>query len=354
MEKALEIATLFQRQALGILVAPFNGSSHLFWLYGLTFVALAVLSWKFYYAGSEGWSPRKVLGWIFPRKVYSHPSAVVDYQIFVVNSLFLPFLMIAANVGTARLAHLMVGGMRGSFGAPEPFLEWSTASAIVVTFMLAMATDFATYVSHALHHKIPFIWGFHKLHHTAEVLTPVTLFRKHPVYDSIGALISVCCRAPMQALVVYVFIGELSELKLLGANFVYTGFRFAGANLRHSHIWLSWGPVLSRIFVSPAMHQIHHSTDPRHWNKNHGEIFALWDWMFGTLYIPHEREELNFGIGGDEVNEHTSLARAYWVPFRDAARSARNPLRRRPGPEPRKPRTAPVGKGRRRAATGAR
>jgi sterol desaturase/sphingolipid hydroxylase (fatty acid hydroxylase superfamily) len=58
--------------------------------------------------------------------------------------------------------------------------------------------------------------------------------------------------------------------------------------------------------MSPAHHQIHHSRNPAHFNKNLGSCLAVWDWMFGTLYIPAaENERLEFGVEPDREHAHT-------------------------------------------------
>jgi sterol desaturase/sphingolipid hydroxylase (fatty acid hydroxylase superfamily) len=95
-------------------------------------------------------------------------------------------------------------------------------------------------------------------------------------------------------------------------------FFVTGYHLRHSHIWLSYGPVLSAIFISPAQHQIHHSKAKRHWNKNYGFIFAIWDYLFGSLYIPKEKETIEFGIGNGEEHLYSSPLRLYLLPFKRA------------------------------------
>lgn len=50
------------------------------------------------------------------------------------------------------------------------------------------------------------------------------------------------------------------------------------------------------MLISPAMHQVHHSIEPRHFNRNYGQALAIWDWMFGTLYVIHEKEVVTFGL----------------------------------------------------------
>ncbi|MEM9145890.1 MAG: sterol desaturase family protein, partial [Pseudomonadota bacterium] len=108
-----------------------------------------------------------------------------------------------------------------------------------------------------------------------------------------------------------------------------------------SHVWLSYGPVLEHVFISPAQHQIHHSRAVRHHNKNYGEIFAFWDWMFGTLYVPKRHEVLEFGLAdaaGRAIEQpHPTLARALFVPFVESWQAIRTR-----DPEPAAEATAPL------------
>ena len=95
-------------------------------------------------------------------------------------------------------------------------------------------------------------------------------------------------------------------------------FYLIGYNLRHSQIWLSYPRWLSYILISPAQHQIHHSIDKKHWDRNMGLIFAFWDWVFGTLYVPKGYEKLEYGISRDEPNPFNSVVEIYLKPFRMA------------------------------------
>ena len=75
--------------------------------------------------------------------------------------------------------------------------------------------------------------------------------------------------------------------------------------------------------MSPAQHQIHHSADPRHYDRNMGLVFAFWDWLAGTLYVPEGREEVRFGLADGEHREYDSVGRLYGLPFVKAARRFR-------------------------------
>jgi sterol desaturase/sphingolipid hydroxylase (fatty acid hydroxylase superfamily) len=197
----------------------------------------------------------------------------------------------------------------------------------LLTLVFAAVADFSTYLVHRLHHENPVLWPFHAVHHSAEVLTPVTLYRKHPVYDVLGGLLRATLVGITTGIVVYAFFGKVGVLALGGANLVYCAFNFVGSNLRHSHIWFGYGPVLERIFISPAQHQVHHSRLPVHHDKNYGEIFALWDWMFGTLYLPRGEEKFEIGLadaaGNPLPQPHASLRSALLEPFVSSGRALR-------------------------------
>jgi sterol desaturase/sphingolipid hydroxylase (fatty acid hydroxylase superfamily) len=124
-------------------------------------------------------------------------------------------------------------------------------------------------------------------------------------------------------LVVFLFVGQIDVWKIAGINAIYFLFNMLGGNLRHSHVWVSFGPVMSRIFISPAMHQIHHSREQRHYDSNYGEVFAIWDWLFGTIYIPKEKEAIEFGLSDEHGNRieqpHATLRDALLVPIREMA-----------------------------------
>ena len=81
---------------------------------------------------------------------------------------------------------------------------------------------------------------------------------------------------------------------------------------------VSYPPWVSYIFISPAQHQTHHSIDAKHYDKNFGLIFAFWDWLFGTLYVPKGYEKLEFGISREEPNPFNSITEIYLKPFSKA------------------------------------
>ena len=63
-------------------------------------------------------------------------------------------------------------------------------------------------------------------------------------------------------------------------------------------------------------HQLHHSTDPRHYDKNFGLLFSFWDRLFGTLCVPRPDEDFKFGLIERNVRNYQSLAGLYILPLK--------------------------------------
>ena len=106
-------------------------------------------------------------------------------------------------------------------------------------------------------------------------------------------------------------------------NILVVAFYVFGFHLRHSHVWLPYRGIWGKLFVSPAHHQLHHSIAQRHWDKNLGFVFAIWDWMFGTLYAVDKREAIEIGMNGHEEAEYHSVSAMYFLPFVKAWRLMR-------------------------------
>lgn len=264
-------------------------------------------------------------GWLFPKEIYLHPSHITDLKLFALGQVLTAakaFNMIVVMTFFAALTMLMIGGEISD----KPL---TAGRVLAVTVIITLIRDFCVYWVHRLHHELPVFWPFHSVHHSAEVLTPVTVYRKHPVYDFISGFVKNIFIGIFSGLALVFLVGKIELALIAGVNLFYFLFNALGSNFRHSHIWISYGKFWERIFISPAQHQIHHSLAPRHHNKNYGEILAVWDWLFGTLYIPEGREALQFGISKSSTSDeriaqpHPDLKSALLVPFRDSRKALR-------------------------------
>jgi sterol desaturase/sphingolipid hydroxylase (fatty acid hydroxylase superfamily) len=198
----------------------------------------------------------------------------------------------------------------------------------------ALAYELACWTNHYASHHVPLLCEFHKVHHTAEVLTPLTNFRVHPV-DSIvfGNFLAVFAGVAA-GLATYLLGGQHGPFMLGHANAILVVFLILVIPLQHSHFWIAATGPLGRVLMSPAHHQIHHSDDPAHHDTNFGSCLAIWDWLFGTLVIPQRtRQRLSFGSGPRLAANHTAagtmltpFARA-WRRSVSAVASAAKPAR---------------------------
>src|SRR5262249_43700536 len=144
-------------------------------------------------------------------------------------------------------------------------------------------------IVHYSMHKIPALWEIHKYHHNAEVLTPFTAYRLHPIELVLSSLISGVALGVCTSLFFAIFGPQaLSLVSVFGLSVVSIGTRLMGV-FEHGNKWFSLGR-LGFLFANPANHLIHHSMEPRHLDKNFANHFAIIDLILGTLYIPKEEE----------------------------------------------------------------
>ncbi len=283
----------------------------LYWLFLASSLSVAVCVYWSNRRGANG----RLVSFLFPKHVYAHSSSLVDVKYFAFNTVLFGVLIGPILLTSAGAAQGMVSLLVSLFGVPSAPLADSAWMGAAVTAGSVIAADFAFFISHRLRHEVPFLWEFHKVHHSAEVLQPLTAFRNHPVADILDLTLMSAASGGGVGIAAYASGAPIEGVMLLGANALVFAFYFSGVHLRHSHVWLSYGPVFDRIFVSPAGHQIHHSLSPQHFGKNLGGMFAVWDWMAGTLYVPREREELTAGLPDGEDREYGTVRQLYLLPF---------------------------------------
>lgn len=263
-------------------------------------------------------TPRRFLAYLFPREVYLHPSAMADYKFFVIDRILsflaIPFFVVLSVLiagPTFRLLETVFGP------ADVAILPRGVPTTLLITLVTVLLIDLALWWIHYLHHRIPLLWEFHKVHHSAEVMTPITAYRMHPVEIILNFNLTNLVGGVSFAVFQYLTAGAVITYEVVGVNVVMFLFYVVGFNLRHSHIPMTYPRLVSYLFVSPWMHQVHHSQEKRHIDKNMGFIFSLWDWMFGTLYIPARDEKFALGLDSGEASKFHNVGALYLLPFRN-------------------------------------
>ncbi|MEO2266296.1 sterol desaturase family protein [Pseudoalteromonas sp. YIC-656] len=265
-------------------------------------------------------SMRGFFRYVFAKKIWWAPSARQDYQLWIYNRLLKALLFAPIVVTMVPIALGTTEALETIFGPHSPYVLSEFSVVAIFTILLFIADDFTRFILHYALHKIPFLWHYHKVHHSAKVLTPFTIYRSHPVESYLYA----CRMALSQGFVVgicfYWFGTQLSMYDILGANVFVFMFNAMGSNLRHSHVWLSWGKHVEKWFISPAQHQIHHSDNPRHFDTNLGSALAVWDRMFGTLIRADEVGKISIGVGQYDAG-HNTIRDIYTKPVVDSFKS---------------------------------
>jgi len=248
---------------------------------------------------------RPILQNLFPRRLLRSASTRADLGFFLLNNFAAGALIGWALISFAAVQNLVQGALASSFGPPQPHASPLEAD-IAQTIAMFLAYEFAYWFDHYLCHEIPFLWEFHRVHHTAETLSPVTVFRVHPVDSLVFYNIAVLVMGLTNALTAYAVGVPGHGVTIGGANILGLAGIFLLGHLQHSHVWIAFTGLWGRLFLSPAHHQIHHSTDPAHFGKNLGSSIGLWDWLFGTLMLPEKkRQNLVFGVEPGQHSPHT-------------------------------------------------
>lgn len=229
--------------------------------------------------------------------IWRHPSTWLDVRLLFANNVFralaiAPFLMSKLVVIVAVSAFCRDTLDFPAINASYPVSHISVI--VVFSICLFVIEDASRYLQHRLMHHMPLLWELHKVHHSAERLTPITLYRQHPLEMVLSSVRQVLVVGSVTGFFVALFPGQLTLLEILGVDALGFTFNALGANLRHSHLRLSFG-WFNRWFISPEMHQVHHSNNPKHRNKNFGSCLAIWDRFGGSFYVPERHESLQFG-----------------------------------------------------------
>lgn len=285
-----------------------NAENRIYFLYLLSSLALAFFIYKKNKSKKGFWS------FIFDKRIWSSKSAILDYLLFIFNNLFKvafigPYLIMSLYVAFYFNEQLVLW-----FGFPKSSLTLNQ-TIILYTISLTIFNDLLSYLLHFLMHKVPLLWEFHKVHHSATTLNPLTQYRVHPVELIINNLRGIIGFGLVTGFFDYLSNHQADKIVFIGANIFTFLFMFFGANLRHSHVKLKYPSILEYIFISPYQHQIHHSSNDKHFDKNMGSKFAIWDYLFGTLILSKETSKLRFGLGR-EKNDYNSFVKLLLLPFK--------------------------------------
>jgi sterol desaturase/sphingolipid hydroxylase (fatty acid hydroxylase superfamily) len=150
--------------------------------------------------------------------------------------------------------------------------------------IFVVASDFLLYWIHRGFHR-PAMWKYHAIHHSSEELEWISAARFHPVNIFLGTV----------AVDVALLLAGISpEVMVVVGPFTIAYSAFVHANLN----W-TFGPF-KYVLASPVFHRWHHTAFDKGGDKNFAGTFPVFDWLFGTFYMPEHELPETYGVDDKE------------------------------------------------------
>ncbi len=168
--------------------------------------------------------------------------------------------------------------------------------------LMFVLLDFLDWIYHWAMHRVPLFWRFHLVHHTDQDMDSFTTGREHPgetlVRNGFLILWVFVCGASLEVLVLRQTVETVANI------LAHTSFRLGDRAAR----------VLGAVFITPNLHHVHHHNRLPYTNSNYGDVFSVWDRLFGTLRTL-ALEHTVFGLDTHPSPRDHSFAQAMAIPF---------------------------------------
>ena len=183
-------------------------------------------------------------------------------------------------------------------------LRWLDVPPLAAGVLAVAALDFSFYAAHVSWHRYPSLWRYHAVHHSDPAVDVTTTIRQHPVesvlrYAAMAIAVLAVGPSPL-AFGVYRIASAVNGL-------------FEHANVRAPR---RVDRLLSLVTTWPHMHKVHHSRDVAQTNSNYGNLFSVWDRLFGTFRPSAEGMTIAYGLDGLDRAEMQTTGGLLAMPFR--------------------------------------
>jgi sterol desaturase/sphingolipid hydroxylase (fatty acid hydroxylase superfamily) len=217
-----------------------------------------------------------------------------------VNVVALALLLSGLTVGVAHAAETRSWGILNNIPL-SPFAN---------VLLAVLTLDLWTYWWHRANHWIPFLWRFHRMHHSDPAMDVTTATRFHLGEIAVSTIVRLgiipLVGIPLRVIVVY-------ELVLL-----------LSTQFHHSNIALPSGidRILRLVIVSPNMHRVHHSIKRVETDSNYSSVLSIWDRLFRSYRERPDSREIRFGVEGYCADRSQSVKGLFLTPITPRVRSA--------------------------------
>ena len=234
-----------------------------------------------------------------PRRTLQLPKSVRwtnNLALTILNGILVRAILPVAAIGVAGFAADRGMGMLNLVHVSYP---WAVVLSV-------LALDLAIYFQHLMFHAVPLLWRLHRVHHADLDFDVTTGARFHPVEIVLSMLIKFAVILVLGPPALAVLLFEI----LLNATSMFN----------HGNVRLPAGidRLLRLIVVTPDMHRVHHSVDPRETNTNFGFNVPWWDRLFGTYRAqpPAGHAAMTIGVEQFRTPRELWLDRMLLQPFR--------------------------------------
>ncbi|MEZ4802189.1 MAG: sterol desaturase family protein [Gelidibacter sp.] len=195
---------------------------------------------------------------------------------------FFTFTTILINFGLAVLLLKTADWVKANdFG----IINWLPEMPLwLYAFLGVLFLDFfGAYLAHLVEHKVKPLWMVHLVHHTDHKVDTTTANRHHPIESVIRF--------------VFTLFGVFIVGTPIALVFLYQSLSLIATQFGHANIKMNrkFDKTLSYVIVSPDMHKVHHHNVLPYTDSNYGNIFSIWDRLFGT-FMSLDREKIIYGV----------------------------------------------------------
>jgi sterol desaturase/sphingolipid hydroxylase (fatty acid hydroxylase superfamily) len=198
------------------------------------------------------------------------------------SNFILTILVVIINFLFSGITIFLLGwAAKNNFGLLRLF-NFSTAAEIAISIIFL---DFwAAYLSHRIMHHVPLFWKFHSIHHSDTMIDVTSALRQHPLET------------------IFRMFFQITGALILGVPFwllgIYLLLSAANGQLEHANICFPEKAenFLRYFYTTPTTHKAHHSIVFKESNANYGNIFSIWDRMFGTYLLAAAPEHTRYGL----------------------------------------------------------
>jgi len=188
-----------------------------------------------------------------------------NWSLSIINSVVSRFLLLATPVSVALAVEARWWGLLNQFNINYVF-------EIIISVIIL---DFLIYIQHIYFHKIKWLWKIHKVHHSDKDLDVTTAIRFHTLEIVLSLFLKI-------SFIVVFWFNAISVV-------IFEIILVSSAMFNHSNLKLpkKWDKYLSKIFVTPKFHQVHHSVIQKQTDSNYWFFLSIWDKLCNT-YTPHD------------------------------------------------------------------